>query len=178
MGRREALFLKILRANSVNRTKQTQLLIGLGLTALMGGTAVYLLDRPAEQSVIPSALSLFAQTPPVFGHLGASLPSFAHAFAFALLTAALLGGAKRSALTACLAWGLLETVFELGQHPGLATWLVGALPPVGTPNAFVDYTRAYFQHGTFDPGDLLAIAAGALAAYLVIEKTRPPASAS
>ncbi len=105
MVRRDALFLEILRANSVNKTKQIQLLIGLGLTALMGGAAVYLLDRPAEQSVIPSALSLFARTPPVFGHLGASPPSFAHVFAFALLTAALLSGAKRSALTACLAWG-------------------------------------------------------------------------
>ncbi len=104
--RRDALFLEILRANSVKRTKQTQLLIDSArLSALMGGAAVCLLDRPVAQSVIPSALSLFARTPSVFGHLGASLPSFAHVFAFALLTAALLSGAKRSALTACLAWG-------------------------------------------------------------------------
>ena len=34
------------------------------------------------------------------------------------------------------------------------------------------FIQGYFLHGTFDPGDLLAIALGGLAAYAAIQKTR------
>ena len=34
------------------------------------------------------------------------------------------------------------------------------------------FIQGYFLHGTFDPGDLLAIALGGLAVYVANQKTR------
>jgi len=155
----------------VNRTKQTQLLIVLGLSALMGGAAVYLLDRPVEQSFVPSAISLFALTPTVFGVVGHSLPTFAHVFAFCLLTAALLAVGKKAAITVCLGWFLVDVAFELGQHSALAPALSTLTPLWFAHLPILNQTGSYFLDGTFDPLDLLAIALGALAAYVVIQRT-------
>lgn len=155
----------------MNRTKQTQLLIVLGLSALMGGTAVYLLDRPVEQSFVPGDLSLFHLTPVVFGFIGQSLPTFAHVFAFCLLTAALLAGGKKAAITVCLGWFLVDVAFELGQHSALALALSTLIPPWFAHLPILNQTGSYFLDGTFDPLDLLAIALGALAAYVVIQRS-------
>ena len=150
-------------------TNKAQMLIGL--VALTLGTMVYLVDRPAEQSFIPSAISLFDLTPAVFGIVGHSLPTFAHVFAFSLLTAALLTGERKTAITVCLGWFVVEAAFEVGQHPLIAQWLSKVIPPWFAYPPFLDKVDGYFLHGTFDPLDMFAIALGALAAYLVIQNT-------
>ncbi len=152
------------------KTNKAQIIIGLAVLLL--GTAVYFLDRPWEQTIfVPGDLSLFPLTPAVFGVIGQSLPTFAHVFAFSLLTIALVGGAKRAAITVCLGWFLVEAAFELGQHPALALALVTAMPPWFAGLSILNQSASYFLHGTFDPLDMLAIALGALAAYLVIQRT-------
>lgn len=143
-----------------------------GLIALFIGTAVYVLDRSPSESFVPAALSYFALTPTVFGTFGHSLPTFTHVFAFALLTAVLLNGVRGAAVSACLAWGVLEAVFEVGQHARVAAWLVERLPQGADSNPLLAKTVDYFRYGTFDPGDLLAIVLGALAAYVVIQQTQ------
>ncbi len=153
----------------LSKTNKAQLLIGLVALAL--GTMVYLVDRPAEQSFVPSAISLFDLAPRVFGIVGHSLPTFAHVFAFILLTAALLTGERKTAITVCLGWFVVEAAFELGQHPALALALATATPPWFAGLPILNKTDSYFLHGTFDPLDIVAIALGALTAYLVIQNT-------
>ncbi len=49
--------------------------------------------------------------------------------------------------------------------------LVDLVPPWFTHVPILDKTDSYFLQGTFDPWDLMAIAMGALAAYVAIQKT-------
>ncbi len=149
----------------MGKTAQSQLAPGLG-------TLVYLLDRPADQAFVPSALSLFEKTPRVFVRLGHNLPACAQVLAFSLLTVTLLGSGKRTAITICSGWMAINAVFELGQHPALAPTLATLSPPWLFPIPIPDKTQGHLLHGTFDPGDLLAIALGGLAVYVAIQKTR------
>ncbi len=154
----------------MSKTNKAQIVIGL--TALLLGTMVYVVDRPWEQAIfVPGDLSLFHLTPSVFGVIGHSLPTFTHVFAFSLLTIALVSGTKRAAITVCLGWFLVEAAFELGQHPALVLALATAMPPWFAGLPILNKSASYFLHGTFDPLDILAIASGALAAFLVIQNT-------
>ncbi len=152
-------------------SKTTKAQIAIGLAALLLGTLVYVVDRPGDQIFVPSAISLFPLTPTVFGIVGHSLPTFAHVFAFILLTAALLAGGKKTAIAVCLSWFLVEVAFELGQHPALALSLSTVIPSWFESLPILNKTDSYFLYGTLDPLDLLAIALGALAAYVVIQRT-------
>ncbi len=154
----------------VGKAAQAQLV--LGLAVLLLGTLVYLVDRPPEQAFLPSAFSLFDVTSCVFGRLGGSLPTFAHVFAFSLLTEPLLGGGKRTAIATCLGWTAMEAAFELGQHPALAPGLVKLVPSWFEQIPVLEKTGRYFLRGTFDAGDMLSIALGGLAAYVVIRRTQ------
>ncbi len=155
----------------MSQTNKAQIVIGL--TVLLLGTAVYFLDRPVELTIfVPGDLSLFHLTPSVFGGIGNSLPTFAHVFAFSLLTIALVGGAKRTAVTVCLGWFLVDAAFEIGQHPQLAGWLSSLIPQWFEHIPVLDRTPSYFLYGTFDPLDLVSAALAALAAYLVIRGTQ------
>ncbi len=153
--------------------RESRAQVVLALAVLMLGTAVYFLDRPAEQAAfVPGELSLFQFTPAVFGFIGRSLPTFAHVFAFSLLTIALVGGAKRAAITVCLSWCAVDAAFEVGQYPQVANWLAHCVPRWFEHIHVFDNTVGYFVYGTFDPVDLLSIALGACAAYLTIQRTR------
>ena len=155
----------------MSQTNKAQIVIGLAVLLL--GTAVYFLDRPWEQTIfVPGDLSLFHLTPSVFGGIGHSLPTFAHVFAFSLLTIALVGGAKRAAITVCLGWFLVDASFEMGQHPQVASGLSSLIPPWFEHLPVLDRTPSYFLYGTFDPLDLVSAALAALAAYLVIRRTQ------
>ncbi len=154
----------------MSKTNTAQIVIGLAVLLL--GTMVYVVDRPWEQTIfVPGDLSLFHLTPSVFGIIGHSLPTFTHIFAFCLLTAVVLSHAKRTAVTVCLGWFLVDAGFEMGQHPQVAGWLSSSVPQWFEHIPVLDRTASYFLHGTFDPLDMLAIASGALAAYLVIQNT-------
>ena len=109
-------------------TNKAQMLIGL--VALLLGTIVYVVDRPAAHSFVPSAISLFPFTPAVFGVVGHSLPTFVHVLAFCLFTTALLAGGKKTAIAVCVGWFLVELALELGQHPALAPSLSRLIPPL------------------------------------------------
>jgi len=140
---------------------------GLGALVLGVGVLVYMLDRPAEQVPLLSAANFAAVTPVVFGVVGGSLPTFAHTFAFSLLTAAWLGGGKRVGLCACLAWFGIDTAFEIGQQRQLAERLVEIVPGWFEYLPFLAQADSYFLAGTFDAWDLISIALGAGAAYLI-----------
>jgi len=146
------------------------LLVLAGL-ALLLGVAVYGLDRPpGSAAFLPAAWSLAGSARP-FGALAGQLPEFLHVFAFSLLTAAWLPATWRAAWSACASWWLIDSLFELGQHPKLAPLLAAATSGLqGIP--LLEHTPGYFIHGVFDPLDLAAIALGALAAALCMQWVR------
>ena len=155
----------------------------LAVAMLAMGLAVYVLDRaPGSAMAWPAAWSIgpAADTPAVagagkwLGVVTGSLPSFVHAFAFALLSALLLPRTRSWAAAACAAWALIDTVFEVFQHPVLsahaARWLQDLV--LGTALQWsADKTARYLVSGRFDPFDVLAGALGALAAYAVCRAT-------
>jgi hypothetical protein len=144
----------------------------LGLAALALGMVVYLVDRNPAHSLLAPGIAAHAGAP-VFGALGGWLPSWAHAFAFSLFTAAALPVGRVPHYGACVAWGAINVAFELGQHPQVSPRLAQALstgfwpPPVARPLA------QYFLRGTFDVGDLVAACLGALAAAAVLHLAQP-----
>jgi hypothetical protein len=146
--------------------------VGLGLAVLGLGVLVYIIDRPPGLTALPESLTLFQPTVTFFGALGQSLPAFAHVFAFSLLTAALLGGGRRTAMTICTSWFLVDAAFELGQHPTIATKLASLTPSWFEAIPILHRTNDFFLSGTFDAFDLLAMALGALAAYAVMQRTQ------
>lgn len=142
-----------------------------GIAALLVGTSVYVFDRPAEAIPFFHTISLTAVTPSVFGPLGQYLPSFAHVFAFSTLTAALLGNTRRAAASACFAWCLVDTAFELGQHGFVGLQITEAISAVVAYKPILVQLDHYFLHGTFDPKDLVSIVVGAVAAYFASLRT-------
>ena len=101
----------------------------------------------------------------------AGLPTFVHALVMSLLTAAVLGIRRGTALGACAAWCAVEIVFEASQHPTLGLRLLASLPSdladAGAFRAIANFVRT----GTFDPLDIAAAAFGSLAAYAVLTRS-------
>ena len=145
----------------------------IGLTALIFGLLVYLVNRPPDQTyfVYVSGLniSLYNRLPNIFGLVGNSLPAFIHVFSFILITAGLISCHKTGFLIICLSWLLVDSAFELGQN--FNTWSASIIPDWFEGIPFLENTKSYFIHGTFDFTDLAAIAFGTLTAYLVLLST-------
>jgi len=147
--------------------------VAVALFVLFVGTLVYVLDRSSASVPFFSVVSLADTLPPVFGRMGESLPTFAHVFAFSLLTAAWLGGGERAGLLACLGWFGVDTALEAGQHPQIAEGLVQFIPDSFEGFPILNQADGYFVSGTFDAWDLISIAVGAATAYVLIWCTAP-----
>jgi hypothetical protein len=141
----------------------------LAAVALGLGFTVYLRDRlPGSAHFLPEQWPLFAGRPFTFGSVGGWLPDFVHVYVSGLPTAVVLGTTRRTALAGCALWWLIDSLFELGQHPGLSPYLAVATPAWYDGIPFLENTGAYFAHGTFGYADLAAIALGALAAWVSV----------
>ncbi|HSC65771.1 MAG TPA: hypothetical protein VLD35_19180 [Caldimonas sp.] len=139
--------------------RRVALLAAMAVAALVAGTLVYLVDRPPGHAMWIPHFAL-APRPPTFGSIGDWLPSFVHPLAFALLTAAALPAGSPWRYRGCVAWGAVDVACELGQHAALKTAWLGLAEQGLAPVA----ASRYFLHGRFDVADLVAAAAGALAA--------------
>jgi len=147
--------------------------IVIGLSVLLLGTLVYVVDRPLVQTyfVYKSLvnISLHNTLPNLFGFIGNSLPSFVHVFSFILITAGLLHCQKKGCLIICVCWFLTDITFELGQK-------FKALSSTMAPDwffriPFLENSKNYFLSGTFDLNDLIAIALGTILACFVLSIT-------
>jgi hypothetical protein len=58
--------------------------------------------------------------------------------------------------------------FELGQHPLVSEYLVGALKVQGSRSVPGRLLANYFLHGTFDGADIFAAVLGAVAAAALL----------
>jgi hypothetical protein len=117
----------------------------IGAFAIAAGLTVYAVFRPVRIPLIPPALHLAAGQPHPSVVLGA-VPSFLHALAMPLLTAAGLRRLEcRHIVIASLVWCAVDLAFEVGQRSQ-----IGFLPA-----------------GVFDPLDLLGVLLGAALAAAV-----------
>lgn len=91
----------------------------IGLSVLLIGSLVYLIDRPPDQTYFvyscPFNISLFKTFPNLFGLIGNSLPAFVHVFSFILITAGLLSYQKKGCIIICACWFIIDCAFELGK---------------------------------------------------------------
>lgn len=167
--------------------RKVSLLAFAAVLAFLLGTAVYVFDRPAGTAyLLPAWLNLqgsgvrpfgaFGDLGALgaFGGVGASLPTLAHAFAFSLLTALVLPRGAGFAALACGGWALLETLFELGQHPSVSPLLARAIGERFNGIPVLDHLVPYFSGGVFDPVDVLFGLLGALAAFAVLRLAHAP----
>lgn len=139
----------------------------LACAVFMLGAMTYVLERPTDAVPFFSAISLAHLLSSVFGPIGESLPTFAHVFALSVLTTVWLGGDKRAAVSACLNWFAVDTAFEIGQHPQIAEWVAQFIPRWFQRLPILEQADAYFLSGTYDTWDLVSIAVGAAAAYVI-----------
>ena len=154
-----------------NMINMRQILIGL--TVLLLGTLVYLIDRSPDQTYFVEKsfvnISLHNILPNLFGFVGSSLPSFIHVFSFILITAGLLHWQKKGCIFICACWFIVDCTFELGQKFNL--WSSKITPDWFNGILFLENTKTYFIRGTFDYFDLAAITLGAISAYFVLSHT-------
>ena len=149
--------------------KETWVLITAGLSALVVGVLVYLIDR--DPTLVPffSGFSLYGLLSPVFGAQGLSLPTFTHVFALSLLTVAVLGCGRVAALGVCLSWLVIDLAFEAAQHPAIATRLSTAIDVGPAWLSVLEPVQRYASYGTYDALDVLSIFLGACLAYVLIQ---------
>ena len=145
----------------------------IGLTVLLLGTLVYVVDRPPDQTYFVYKrvvnISFHNTLPNLFGLIGNSLPSFVHVFSFILITAGLLHCQKRGCLIICVCWFLTDVIFELGQKiKALSSAMV---PDWFSEILFLENSKNYFLPGTFELNDLTAIFFGTIIAYFVLSIT-------
>ena len=149
----------------------------LAILALALGILVYVLDRPTVY-FLPGAWGLAGDLL-WFGRLGGYLPDGLHVYALILLTAAVAPTPTRI-LPICALWFAIDSLFELAQHPTLAPHVVAIQPAWFAQLPILENSTNYFLHGTFDPGDLIAIVIGTAAAYmtlrLILDRAADPAS--
>lgn len=96
------------------QNRSTILHLLLALSVLGAGGWVYVFERPAELTPFFAAINFSHNAPPIFGALGGSLPTFAHAFAFSIFTAVIVGPTMLAARYASLTWFFIDILFEIG----------------------------------------------------------------
>jgi len=145
----------------------------IGLSVLLLGTLVYVVDRPPGQTYFVNKsvlkISLHNTLPNLFGFIGYSLPSFIHVFSFILITAGLLHCQKRCYIMICSFWFLTDVIFELGQK--FKVFSSTMVPDWFSGIPFLENSKNYFLSGTFDFNDLTAIGFGTILAYFVLSVT-------
>ena len=156
---------KALRAGE--RKRRLFLAATSGLISLLLGVLVYLLDREWESVLFLAAFSTWQ--PAVmgwFGPLGPNLPSFFHAYGFALLIILALGGMRVSALLGATGWFGVAVLLEALQSEPIGNFLI-TTRSFFSNSVFGRAVEAYVVNGSFDTGDILATAIGCLAAGAV-----------
>lgn len=153
--------------------QNTLLRLCLACSSIGMGYFVYLFGRPGPAIyAIPNTLEQWTQFFPVLGEISGQLPAFFHTYAFILLTFIVLGKHFRHRLFVSIAlWVSLESLFEIGQHPIVSNALVRVIPDWFGQSPILNITTSYFQQGTFDPLDLLAIVLASIATVLTIRAT-------
>lgn len=144
------------------------------LLALLVGSAVYLLNRDWATTLFLAPLSDWQPAVSIsFGPLGDSLPSFTHAYAFAMLLILVLGRSRRARLRGAVSWLIVATGFECLQADATQSLFEAGFGDIAGMPIFNSF-HAYIVNGHFDAADLLASGLGALLAYLASSVPEKP----
>lgn len=152
------------------RGRHPHLQLGVwGIGLLTAGVLVYFAARPAGSThLFPATWGLYPLLAGATGWAG-SLPTFLHALALPLLTAAIVQPAtRRAAAWICVLWLAADAAFELGQQPRVAAHLAAVIDYLLGAGWLGERLSRYFLLGTFDPWDLLSIMTGAAVAFVWI----------
>ncbi|MGB3428508.1 MAG: hypothetical protein WBA53_10085 [Burkholderiaceae bacterium] len=142
-------------------------LIAFAAVALALGFLVYMTDRaPGSAALLPWAG--VHSTAPLLGSVGGWLPSFTHVFAFALLTAATARPSIAPPYWACMLWWAIDVAFEVAQSPAWKEPVIDSARRWLGDGWLTSLVTRYVERGTFDPGDLVAVTAGSLAAAAML----------
>ncbi len=145
----------------------------IGLLCLAAGALEYLTGRLGNAYFLAPFEGLsgfFRRFPSPFGAWGDFAPDFFHPLGFALVTMAVAPRGRRWRLGLSLAWLAIDAAFEFGQKYGAR--IAAYVPEWFDKVPVLDQVEAYFTRGAYDGLDLIAIAAGCLAAFLIGEITR------
>jgi len=88
-----------------------------------------------------------------------------------LVSGALLQPGRGADALVSVGWVAVNTLFEIGQAHGLAVWIAARLGESCQVWGACQATARFFLHGTFDPLDLAASAAGGLIAWRLLRFT-------
>ena len=86
-----------------------------------------------------------------------------------MMTAGLVAKRKREYLIIAIAWFTVDVLFEIGQ--GFGNSVIQIIPDWFSDFLFLENTTNYFLYGQFDRYDILSIALGSLAAYILLIRT-------
>lgn len=137
------------------------------ILALAAGTSIYLFDRDwASALFLAPFADLQVGYAGLFGVLGGNLPSFFHAYAFALLLIILLGQATYARRLGASLWFTIAAALEFLQAGQAGAMISGSAALPAGP-AFLERVQAYIANGHLDAGDLLATGLGCVAAYAI-----------
>lgn len=136
--------------------------------AITFGVAVYAFARPQPALFLPAAWHRpWAHGLPT-ALLGV-LPTFVHALAMPLLTAALLQPRRKAGMRAiCAAWCVVEIGFELAQHPRIGHTLLNALPADARSSALLAPFAHFVRSGRFDALDIAAALLASMVACAIL----------
>jgi hypothetical protein len=155
-------------------TAHTTRLLLIALLALTFGILVYITARaPATTDFLPATWHIALPWPPTVLAVAGSLPTFFHTLGFCLILVSLSGTGHRATAWVCTGVFIVETVFELSQHPHSGTWLADQLPHGFSHTWLANHTGTALLTGVFDPFDLIAAAAGAVLAGLLVAALKP-----
>lgn len=147
--------------------------VGLAALALAAGVALYVWGRPQPAMFLPSGWHRPLDLGPAGAWAGA-LPTFVHALALPLITAALLRPARRATAAAiCVGWCVVEVFFEALQQRAIGAALMAHLPSQAPCKEVCDALAAFARHGTFDPLDIAAAVLASALAGAIVGATAP-----
>ena len=148
-------------------------LIVSAVTALLLGSAVYLLERDwADTMLLAPFIAYQWPTSAVFGALGGFLPSLLHAYAICILLMVTLWPWPRTRAWVCLLWFALAAFFEWMQSDTGSAWFTANEWLLDDVPLMV-YLKSYSVHGQFDYIDLLANGVGCITALDVTTAITP-----
>ena len=154
------LFRFVSRDMEYGRARETDFypIAATAVVVLLLGITYCWIARPQGNAAFLAFLPAFPldHYPIFFSRWFGWLPTFTHVCAFSLLTYLALGSSHM--LFACMLWGGINALYELGQ--ALPLEIIQLLPDIYN-------VQACFSKGVFDPLDLAACVMGASAAWAI-----------
>ena len=148
-------------------------LIVTAVSALLLGTAVYLLDRDWADSLFMESFTDYQWSRSgMFGTLGGFMPSLLHAYAIPVLIMVALSPWPWTRPWVCLLWFIMASFFEWLQSDSAGALFFFADRPSGDI-PLLTYLERYSVQGQFDYIDLVSTGVGCLTALAVTSSIAP-----